>query len=289
MGIDRRHFLAGTGASLLGLAHSTAWARASIGSATIMTLSDGHLRVPAPTELGTDGSNALSERPCNISVVRDGDRTVVFDVGAGPNFMPSAGKLIDSLDSVGIDLEDVTDVLFTHAHPDHFWGVLDDFDEPVFPNARHAIHRAERDWWNDPDTLGKLPENRQVFASAAKRLTAALGERLETFSAGDEVVPGIEALATPGHTPGHCSFIVHNGSQSAVVLGDVVVDEAVSFARPQIRLRSDTDPDLAARTRQTLLNRLAAERTLLTGFHLTRGGLGYAVQSEDGQFRFEPA
>lgn len=289
MGIRRRQFVLGTAAAAVGCALPGAWARGKVGSADIMTFSDGHLAVPAPALLDGQSSNALTERPINITVVRDSDRTVVFDVGAGPNFMPSAGLLVERLEQAGIDLEDVTDVLFTHAHPDHFWGVLDDFDEPLFPNARYAMGSAEQAWWTDPDTLAKLPENRQVFASAAKRLIDALGDRLERFESGDEVAPGIEALATPGHTPGHCSFVIHSGSESAVVLGDVVVDEAVSFTNPKLKLRNDTDPMRAAETRHALLSRLAAERTLLTGFHLTRGGLGYAVRDSQGMYRFEPA
>ncbi|MEM6985756.1 MAG: MBL fold metallo-hydrolase, partial [Pseudomonadota bacterium] len=164
----------------------------------------------------------------------------------------------------------------------------DDFDDPVFPNARYAMSAAEQDWWSDPATLGRLPENRQVFASAAKRLIGALDGQLERFSPGDEVAPGVEALSTPGHTPGHCSFILHSGADSAIVLGDVVVDEAVSFARPAQQLRGDMDPALAAVTRHSLLQRLVAERTLLSGFHLTRGGLGYASLARDTTFQFEP-
>ena len=289
MSCGRRQFLQGCiGSALLGLPASAAWTRTRLGTADISTLSDGYLTVPEPTVLGAANATALTERPCNITLLRDGARTIVFDVGAGPNFMPSAGQLGESLSQAGIALEDVTDVLFTHAHPDHFWGVLDDFDEPVFPEARYLINRDERDFWTHPDTLAKLPENRQVFASAANRLSAALGDRLETFQPGDEVAPGIEALATPGHTPGHCSFVIHRGSESAIVLGDVVVDEAVSFSQPERPLQGDFDPAGAAATRMTVLDRLAAERTLLSGFHLTRGGLGYAEKDSTGRFHFQP-
>ncbi len=290
MSIPRRRFLQGCiGAAVCGMPVTPVWARTTLGSAELMTVSDGHLRVPAPTPVGAALDSTPTERPCNITVLRDGDRTVVFDVGAGPNFVSSAGELVAALEDAGIAPADVTDVLFTHAHPDHFWGVLDDFDEPVFPEARYLMHAAERDYWIHPDTLPALPENRQVFASAASRLVTALDDRLEVFNAGDEVAPGIEALATPGHTPGHCSFVIHREQSSAVVLGDVVVDEAVSFAQPGQPLQGDFDPALAADTRANLLTRLAAERSVLSGFHLTRGGLGYAARDSAGRFHFEPA
>ena len=120
----------------------------ALGTKTINTLSDGNLVLPlsfsfpdVPQEelvailKANDLPTDRLEPDCNITVLRDGDRLVVFDVGAGPNFMPTAGRLTDSLDAAGIDPGAVTDVVFTHAHPDHIWGLLDDFDEVIFPDA----------------------------------------------------------------------------------------------------------------------------------------------------------
>ena len=69
---------------------------------------------------------------CNLALFRDGSNTVFFDVGSGPDSIPSAGTIVDSLDGFGIAPEDVTHVVSTHAHPDHIWGLLDEFDDPLF-------------------------------------------------------------------------------------------------------------------------------------------------------------
>ena len=97
--------------------------------------------------------------PCNVTLYRDGTNTVLFDVGSGPDFMPSAGKITEAMDAIGLAPEEVTHVIFTHAHPDHIWGLLDEFDEPLFYEAAYHIGRQEWEYWTDPatvDTIGLL-------------------------------------------------------------------------------------------------------------------------------------
>jgi glyoxylase-like metal-dependent hydrolase (beta-lactamase superfamily II) len=84
--------------------------------------------------------------PCNVTLVRTLTETILIDVGAGPHFMPGAGTLAENMEAAGIDRKSITKVVFTHAHPDHIWGVLDDFDDaPMFPNASYVISSAELD------------------------------------------------------------------------------------------------------------------------------------------------
>ena len=111
----------------------------------------------APELLARHGlSGPEIESPCNVTLYRDGTNTVLFDVGSGPDFMPTAGKLAEAFDALGVTADEVTHVVFTHAHPDHLWGVLDDFDEPIFANATHLMGRAEYDYWADPNTVSTI-------------------------------------------------------------------------------------------------------------------------------------
>ncbi len=302
--MDRRRFmLAGltlTGAGLIGFAPARAAESPIIelGSKRLTTLSDGHLVLPmdfvfgdVPREdlLALLSANDLSteqiEPPCNITVLRDGDRLVVFDVGAGPNFMPSAGRLPDSLAAAGIDPAEVTDVLFTHAHPDHIWGLLDDFDEVIFPDADYHISRAEWDYWRADDTLANTPEARKSFVVGAQNRMAVLEDRIQLFEYGDAVLPDVEAVDTSGHTPGHTSFAVHDGADTVTVIGDAILNGVVSFARPDWPTGSDQDPQKGIETRSRLLDRLAAERGHVIGFHLPAGGIG-RVERQGPAYRF---
>jgi len=210
---------------------------------------------------------------------------VLFDVGAGPNFMPTAGKLLDNLGAAGIDPTDVTDVIFTHAHPDHLWGLLDDFDELICPEAAYHMSTAEWNYWSADDTLEKTPDDRKSFVVGAQNRFAAIEDRVQLFNPGKEIVPGVESVDTAGHTPGHTSFALHSGANSIMLLGDAITNVAVSFIKPEWFTGSDQDPARGAETRVSLLDRLSAEKTPLIGYHLPHPGAGF-VERHDGAYRF---
>ncbi|WP_421858776.1 MBL fold metallo-hydrolase [Oricola sp.] len=294
--------LGGSSAALLtaGMA-ARALAEVPLGGGQLTTVSDGHLVLPldfaypdAPRDEVVSLLTAAGlpddriEPPCNVTVYRDGDRVVVFDVGAGPNFMASAGLLADNLEAAGVAPEDVTHVLFTHAHPDHIWGLLDDFDEPVFANAEFHINRAEWDFWRAEETLDTMPEARKTFVVGARNRFAALEDVINLFDYGAEVLPGIEAVDTSGHTPGHTSFAIHSGGASAMVLGDAVTNAAVSFARPDWPSGSDQDVEKGIATRRAVLDRLAGDQGPIVGFHLPGNGIG-RVETAGTGYRFVPA
>lgn len=305
MSLSRRHFLqtgaaAALSAGVGGVA--PAWAQTVVGAAQLDTLSDGTLTLPPEFILGglpesardiVTQSGVSLDGPltpeCNLTLWRDGTNTVLFDVGAGPDFMSSAGQLADAMDAIGLDPLDVTHVVFTHGHPDHLWGVLDDFDEPLFANATHMMGRSERDYWLNPNTIDTIGSERQSFAAGALRRLEAIEGALEVFEAGAEILPGIASVATYGHTPGHMAFELRNGSDSVMVLGDCIGNHHVAFAKPDWSLGSDQDAPTAAATRVQLLDRLTAEQMQVVGFHLPGGGLGRAEKAPDGGYRFIPA
>ena len=275
------------------------WAASTLrlGGVQIDTLSDGHLVLPGDFILGGMPQAEMTEivtkyglptdqltPPCNVTLLRDGTNTVLFDAGAGPDFQPTAGKLAEALAVLDLAPEDVTHVLFTHAHPDHLWGVLDEFDEPVFANAQHMIGRAEFDYWTNPDTVNTIGAARTTFAVGAARRLETLAERLTFLDDGAEALPGIAARLTPGHTPGHLAFEIAAPSP-VMVLGDCIGNHHVGFERPGWASGSDQDGALAAQTRVGLLDRLVAETFTLVGYHLPEGGIGRAERAGEG-YRF---
>nr|WP_058123188.1 MBL fold metallo-hydrolase [Thalassobacter stenotrophicus] len=278
-----------------------ATANMALGSATLTTVSDGSLMLPgsfifdpmpkdelAPilAQYGQDSERLTPE--CNLALYRDGTNTVLFDVGSGPDFMPTAGTIVDSLDAIGLAPEDITHVLFTHAHPDHIWGLLDDFDEPLFYEASYMMGRAEWDYWWNPETVNTIGDARAAFAVGAKRRMEAIEEAVMLFDDDDEVLPGIAALSTPGHTPGHMAFEVRQGTEAALIVGDAIGNHHVAFAKPGWESGSDQDGITAAATRQMLLDRLSQEQMALVGFHLPDGGMGRA-EKEGSAYRFVSA
>ncbi len=298
--LSRRMLLAGLGAtSVVGVpAQMAAASQLTFGDMRVSSVSDGNLVLPTAfffDRLPQDEVTEILERhdmptdqltpPCNVTVLQHEDRTVLFDAGSGPGFMPSAGALLGNLEGLGIAPEDVTHVVFTHGHPDHLWGVLDDFDDPVFPDAAHLIGQLEWDYWRDPETVGTIGDARASMAVGTARRLEAIEEHCDFFTAGQEILPGIMAHESFGHTPGHMSFELRSGSQSVLVGGDAIGNHHVAFERPDWDSGADQDKETGAKTRHRLLDQLAQDQMTLIGFHLPDGGIG-RVERKDSAYRF---
>ncbi|PLW77845.1 MBL fold metallo-hydrolase [Cohaesibacter celericrescens] len=302
MTTTRRDFIKKTAAVAASIMMSPlpVWARnsLSLGELQIDTLHDGHLVLPGDFILGPMPQEELlpilqryhlsrkSLSPeCNMTLIRDGERTILFDVGSGSGFQPTAGKGLEALEALDLEPDDVTHVVFTHAHPDHLWGLLDDFDDPMFPNATHMIGKTEWDYWMDPNTVNTIDASRTAFAVGAQRRLEVIEDAITFFKDDEEILPGIASRATFGHTPGHMSFEVRSGTDSVMIVGDAIGNHHVAFERPQWQSGSDQDMEIAAKARTMLLDRIATEKMQLIGFHLPNGGLGRAEKTSDG-YRF---
>lgn len=302
--VSRRTALIGAGAALAGGAMTSlgggllaprpavalsATARSiKLGAFEITVISDGHLVMPArlaapeaPAEelkaaLAAAGQTGdMAEPPANVTLIRSGSDLILIDTGAGPNFMPTTGRLLANLEAAGIAPDAVTKVVFTHGHPDHFWGALDDFEEnPRFANATHYFPAAEWDFWMSDTAEKGLPADRASFVPAARRNLKGIEAKAQRIKPGDDIVTGMRVLATPGHTQGHISLEIASGSETLLVLGDALIHPIISFAHPEWRPAADHQPDIAADTRKKLLDRLATDKSRVIGYHLPFPGLG---------------
>lgn len=299
MTLSRRQMMLGAASvPLAATLTRPALAQIALGQGRLTTVSDGVMTLPGSflfdpvtdpalpdvlAGLGVSPDQVTNE--CNVTLYQDGRNTVLFDVGAGPDFVPSLGNLLQALEAAQVAPEDVTHVLFTHAHPDHIWGLLDDFDDLLFPEATYMMGRAEWDYWWDPETVNTIGEARTTFAVGAKRRMEAIADQVQFVEDGQEVLPGIAAVSSAGHTPGHMAYELRQGSEAALVVGDAIGNFHVAFARPGWPSGSDQDQDMGAATRQRLLDRVTADQMQVVGFHLPGGGIGRAEKTADG-YRF---
>lgn len=270
------------------------------GAFEVTVVSDGHLVLPttmlAPTAPPAERAALLQaagqtaeqyQSPTNITLVRSGTDLILIDMGSGDRFMPTAGKLWDNLKSAGIDKAKITKVIFTHGHPDHLWGAIDELDDLVLPDATFYVGAAEWDFWQGDDAARGLPAERAGFVTGARRNYAAIKSKVKMFKPGDDIVTGLRTVATPGHTQGHVALELAGG-EGLIVGGDVLTHPLISFAHPEWRPTADHVPEVAAETRKRLLDRMAADRSKLIGFHLPYPGVG-AVERKDGAYRFVAA
>lgn len=298
--LTRRSVLAATAATLAARAlpaFAAPPASFKHGAFDVTVVSDGHLVLPVtmlapdapPAEraelLKAAGQTAEQyNSPTNVTLIRTGSDLILVDMGSGDRFMPTAGKLWDNLKSAGIDKAKITKVIFTHGHPDHLWGAIDELDDLVTPDAAFYAGAAEWDFWNGDNAVRGLPADRAGFVTGARRNYAAIKDKVKIFKPGDDIVTGLSVVSTPGHTQGHVSLALAGGD-GLIVGGDVLTHPLISFQHPEWHPTADHVPDQAADTRKRLLDRLAADRSKLIGFHLPYPGVG-TVERKDGAYRF---
>ena len=208
-------------------------------------------------------------------------------MGSGDRFMPTAGKLWDNLKTAGIDKAKITKVIFTHGHPDHLWGTVDELDELVTPDATFFVAGAEWAFWHGDNATRGLPTDRAGFVTGARRNYAAIKDKVKMVKSGEEIVAGLRVIDTPGHTQGHVSLELAGGD-GLIIGGDVLTHPLISFQHPEWKPTADHVPDQAAATRRKLLDRLATDRSRLIGFHLPYPGVGI-VERKDSAYRFVAA
>ncbi|HQS45628.1 MAG: MBL fold metallo-hydrolase [Rhizobiales bacterium 24-66-13] len=270
------------------------------GAFDITVLSDGYITLPgpilmpdialedrAPVIAAMGGSADAFHAKANIPVLRAGADLILVDTGSGNKYEPTAGRLRTNLALAGIDPSDITKVVFTHAHPDHVWGTLNDNGGLLCPDATYFVSAAEWDFWMSPDIWTILPAAWHDFARGAQRDLGAIAGRMVRVHPGEDIVAGMRVLDTAGHTPGHISLEIAGG-QGLIITADAATNQLLSFAHPRWRFGYDALSDLAIANRTALIDRVACDRTLLLGYHWTYPGIGYAER--DGlAWRFVPA
>lgn len=269
----------------------------SFGDFDIRVFSDGFIMLPAaivlpdtpppdrPEILGRLGGNAeAAPFHVNIPLIRHGRDLILVDNGSGNRFQPSAGRLEDNLLAAGVDLLAITKVVFTHVHPDHAGGTIRPDGLLLCPNADYVVSHAEHRFWTDPDYERTMPDGLHGFARGSQRDLAAMGERLTLVRPGDEIVPGMRVLATPGHTPGHISYELEGG-RGLIINGDVATSNVIFFEHPNWHFGFDTDPDIALNTRRRFLDRVATDKVTMLGYHWPYPGVGVA-ERRGAAYRF---
>lgn len=227
-------------------------------------------------------TNTVLPNSWNVTLVRTAGRTVLIDTGRG-----GPGQVPANLRAAGVDPAQVDLVLITHFHLDHIGGLVGADGAATYPNARIAVPEREWAYWSDPAEEARAAENRRPGFAGVRRVFAPYAGRVDRLAAEAEAAPGIRAVPTPGHSPGHSCFLVQDGGQQLMVMGDVATSAELFLPRPDWFPGFDMDPPAAVATRRALLDRLATDRIPFVGYHFVMPGLGRVERAGTG-FRMVP-
>lgn len=282
--------------------------RYKVGDAEVAVVSDGSLTVPLPDGLITNAKKdevaaALEKafRPRDTMtfyfgplVINTGGKLIVIDTGNGPATFASskgaAGQFASNLAAAGIDAKAVDMVVISHFHGDHVNGLLTADGQPAFPNAEVLVPAVEWKYWMDDGEMSRAPAGRMegLFKNNRRVFEAGLKKKVTPYEWGKDVVPGLRAVETIGHTPGHTSYVLSSGPDTVFIQSDVTNNPEPFVRNPGWQASFDQDGPQAEKTRRKVYDMLAADRMRVQGFHYPFPGLAN-IEKDGTGYRWVPA
>jgi glyoxylase-like metal-dependent hydrolase (beta-lactamase superfamily II) len=150
---------------------------------------------------------------------------------------------------------------------------------------------SEWDFWTSahPDLRGlRVGEDvKSGIESTARKCLPALRHQVELIARETEIVPGIRAIAAPGHTPGHLALLLSSEGRQLLNLGDAAV-HPLHLEHPEWQNGFDLEPGRALAARRGLLERAAAEEMHVMAFHFPFPSVGRVAARSAGGWEWTP-
>ncbi|WP_029065023.1 MBL fold metallo-hydrolase [Labrenzia sp. DG1229] len=274
--------------------------RYKVGDMEVTALLDGYLDVTPEVVVGYDAAEGERLRdaafiegdalriPVNAYLVNTGDRLVLVDAGTSDALGPTMGRLPSALKAAGVSPDQIDAILITHMHPDHLFGAIDGDGNRVFANAELILPEVDNAFWFDDAAMNGAPEQFKPFFLGARRAAEAYKGNQTLFSGDKELMPGVQAMALPGHTPGHTGYVFDSNGETLVVAGDIIHMTVYQFDKPGWGIGFDIDSGQAAESRKKFFDQAATDKLFFAGAHIPFPGMGRVAKAGDS-YRFVPA
>jgi glyoxylase-like metal-dependent hydrolase (beta-lactamase superfamily II) len=261
--------------------------RFMLGAFEVTALSDGTVKLPVKNLLTNTTPEKIDaalkraylpevvETSVNAYLINTGTKLVMIDSGAAGLFGPTLGNMLNNLMASGYKPEQVDEIYITHMHPDHVGGLLSN-GQIAFPNAIVRADKDDADFWLSETNMKAAPKESQGFFQGAMLSLNPYVKagKLKTFDGNLELVPGVRAQSTHGHTAGHTIYVVESQGEKLVLWGDLMHVAAVQFDDPSVTIAFDTDNKDAALHRKAAYADAAKGGFLVGSAHIAFPGVG---------------
>jgi glyoxylase-like metal-dependent hydrolase (beta-lactamase superfamily II) len=274
--------------------------RMLLGDFEVTALSDGTVELPflqilqkitqarAESMLARQFLKDPVQTSVNAFLINTGDKLVLIDTGAGTFFGPTLGRMLAALKAAGYQPEQVDEIYISHMHGDHIGGLLA-AGKAAFPNAVVRAEKAEGDFWLSQVKMNAAPaDNQDTFKGAMAAIDPyAATNRFKPYEGDSVLVPGIRAVVTRGHTPGHAMYVIESKGEKLVLWGDLMHQAAVQFLDPSVTVTFDSDQGKAAQQRRQAYQAAAKEGHWVGASHLPFPGIGH-LRAEGKGYAYVP-
>ena len=226
-----------------------------------------------PEMLSKYAPNGTFPSSINAFLIKTGKQNILVDTGLGKN-------LLSNLKSLGVSPEKIDILLITHMHGDHIGGMVSG-GKKVFPKAKIYIAKPEHDYWTKDEQRLQA-----VSAAITPYKNSIILFDPENLNSSKELINGIKAIASYGHTPGHTSFLLESKGEKLMIWGDLTHAMAIQMPYPQISVTYDVDPKLAAETRLKMLKFVCDKNIPVAGMHIAYPSIGKIKSNGAGGYTF---
>jgi glyoxylase-like metal-dependent hydrolase (beta-lactamase superfamily II) len=268
----------------------TPLAQIRIGRFTVTALTDGYADMPfsyfpgrTPAQVEAEAKAQFTARPSGVRflfnqyLIEDGASRILIDAGPAGS-LGQTGRLPEALAARRLGPDQIDAVIVTHMHQDHMGGLVAG-GERRFPNAEVYVDRRDVAHWTDPAKQAGAPDYLQKSFQIASDLVR-LYPKLQATEGDHTITQGVSLVDLTGHTPGHIGVRIEDGSQSLIMVSDMLFPVVHPGMGTDVTFLFEQDRAAAQAMRARFLPRAAEEGALIAATHMPFPGLGRVVSDQ---------
>lgn len=276
----------------------TPLAQVKVGRFTVTALSDGYADMPysffpgrTPDQVEAAAKAQFAARSGGVRfmfnqyLVEDGSSRILIDAGPAGS-LGQTGRLPEAIAARGLRPDQIDAVIVTHMHQDHLGGLVAG-GRRTFPDAEVYVDRRDIAHWTDPSRRAGAPDYLQASFRLSSELVR-LYPRLQATQGDHPIARGVSLVDLAGHTPGHIGVRIEDGSDSLIMVSDMLFPVVHPTLGADVNFLLEQDRPAAEAMRARFFPRAAADGALIAATHMPFPGLGRIV-SDGGRLRWLPA